>query len=88
MIIKSINGEYVNISIPIPLPESLYIKLPKKLRNLKKGLINIKKKDNKYFLWCHIRHLDPLKIKLERITKVDKKIVNNLDSECIKFPVS
>ena len=38
-----------------------------------KGLINIKKNDNKFFLWCHIRHLNPVKIDHERITKVDKK---------------
>ena len=44
-----------------------------KLRNLMKGLVNIKNNDNKYFLWCHIRHLNPLKIHSERITKRDKK---------------
>ena len=53
-----------------------------------KGLINIKNSDNKYFLWCHIRHLNPLKIHPERITKADKNMVNDLDYEGIKFPVS
>ena len=38
--------------------------------------------------WCHIRHLNPLKIHPERITKADKKIINDLDYESIKFSVS
>ena len=53
-----------------------------------KGLINIKNNDNKCFLWCHIRHLNPLKIHPERITKADKNMVNYLDYEGIKFVVS
>ena len=51
-------------------------------------MINIKNSDNKCFLWCHIRHLNPLKIHLERTTKEDKKVINDLDHEGIKFPVS
>ena len=46
-----------------------------------KGLINIKNSDNKYFLWCHIRHLIPLKIHPERTTKADENMVNDLDYE-------
>ena len=38
-----------------------------------KGLINIKNNDNKCFLWCYTRHLNPLKLHPERITKVDKE---------------
>ena len=53
-----------------------------------KGLINIKNNDNKYFVWSHIRHLNPLKIHPESITKVDKKIINDFVYEEIKFPVS
>ena len=53
-----------------------------------KDLVNIKNNDNKCFLWCHIRHLNPLKIHLERITKADKNMVNDLDYEGIEFPVS
>ena len=45
----------------------------------KKGLINIKTNDQKCFLWCHVRHINPLKIHLERITWEDKKLVNNLN---------
>ena len=53
-----------------------------------KGLINIRNNDNKCFLWCHITHLNPLKIHPERITKEDKNMINGLDYEGIKFPVS
>ena len=31
--------------------------LPVELRSPRKGLINIKNKDKKCFLWCHVRHL-------------------------------
>ena len=53
-----------------------------------KGLINIKNNDYKCFLWCHIRHLNLVKTHPERITKEDKSMINNLDYEEIKFPVS
>ena len=53
-----------------------------------KGLINIKNNDYKCFLWYHIRYLNPLKIHPKRMTKADKNIVNILDYEKIKFPVS
>ena len=41
-VIESIDAEYINISIYSPLSGSSYIKLPVKLRNSLKGLINIK----------------------------------------------
>ena len=55
-IVESIDGEYVNISAYSPLVENTYIELPDELKNPMKGFINIKKNDNKCFLWCHIRH--------------------------------
>ena len=58
---ESISGAYINISIFSPLSGSTYIELPDKLRKPKKDLINIKNSDNKYFLWCNIRHLNPIK---------------------------
>ena len=73
-IIESIGAQYVNISVYSPLIGSTYIELPDKLKNPMKGLINVKNNGNKCFLWCHIRHLNPLKIHPERITKVDKKL--------------
>ena len=62
--------------------------MPNKLRNSKKDLINIKNNDNKFFLWCHIRHLNPLNTYPEIIPKADKSMVNDFDYEGIKFPVS
>ena len=50
-----------------------------------KDLINIKNKGNKWFFWCHIRHLNLLKIHPERITKADKNTVNTLDYEGTKL---
>ena len=49
------------------------MKLPEELRRSKKGLITIKNKDQKYFLWCHDKHINPVKIHPERITRKDKK---------------
>ena len=86
--IQSIDSEYVNSSIYSLLSGSSYIKLPDKLRSSIKRLINIKNNDYKCFLWCHIRHLNPLKIHPKRITKADRKMVNNLDYQGIEFPVS
>ena len=60
------------------------------LKNSMKGLISIKNSDNKRFIWFHIRHLNPLKSYLKRITKADKKVINDLDYdlEGINLPVS
>ena len=49
------------------------MKLPAELRSSKKGLISIKNNDQKCFLWCHFRHINPVKIQSERITRKDKK---------------
>ena len=47
--------------------------LPIELRSPRKGLINIKNKDEKCFLWCHVRHINLLNKHPERILKNDKK---------------
>ena len=52
--------------------------LPVGLRSSRKGLINIKNKDKKYFLWCHVRHINPSKEYPERIKKMTKKLLKNL----------
>ena len=64
------------------------MELPTELRNPKKGLINIKNKDDECFRWCHIRHLNPQTEHPERIKKEDKKMINELNYEEIEFPVS
>ena len=48
-IAESIESQYINISTYRPLSESCYINLPVELRSPKKGLINIKNKDQKRF---------------------------------------
>ena len=63
------------------------MKLPAELRSPKNELINIKNEDQKCFLWCHVRHINPLKLHPERITKKYKKLVNDLDYDGIEFPV-
>ena len=48
------------------------------LRSPRKGLINIKNKDQKCFLWCHVRHINPSKEHPERITKEDINLLSIL----------
>ena len=53
--------------------------LPVELKSPRKGLINIKNKDNKCFLWCHVRHINLSNKHPERIKKNDKKkLLKNL----------
>ena len=66
-IIESIESQYINISIHRPLVGSSYIELPIELKHPKKGLIKIKNNDQKCFLWCHVRHINPVKEHPERI---------------------
>ena len=85
--VESIESQYINISFYRPLLGSSYIDLPTELRIPRKGLINIKRKDRKCFLWCHIRHINPSKEHPERIKKSDKKIAEKVDYDGIQFRV-
>ena len=49
-IIELIESQYINISSYRPLSGNFYIDLPAELISPRKGLINIKNKDKKYFL--------------------------------------
>ena len=62
------------------------MKLPAELRSPKNGLINIKNEDQKCFLWCHVRHINPVKIHPDRIKQTDKELAKDLDYNGIKFP--
>ena len=86
-IVELIESQYINISTYRPLSGSSYMDLPVELRSPRKGLINIKNKDKKCFLWCHVRHINPLKEHPERITKEDKKLVKDFDYDEIDSPV-
>ena len=58
----------------------LYIEFSGKLRRF-----NIKKNDNKCFLWCHIRHFNQLKRHPKRIAKADKKWLMILIMKVLNF---
>ena len=87
--IFSVDRHYVNLIQYTPLHGSNYIALPQELRNAKKGLINIKNKDNECFRWCHLAKVYSEKVKSnrERISHY-KKYVDTLNYDGIKFPVS
>ena len=75
------------MSVYTPLAGNPYIDLPIKLRGSKKGLINIKNEDQKCFLQCHVRHINPTKEHPEQSKKVDRRFANNLNYDGIGFPV-
>ena len=86
-IIDHIDSHFINITLYKPLNGSSYIELPTELRNSKKGLINMKNKDEECFRWSHIRNLNPQIKYPERIKKGDKKMFNELNYEGIEFLV-
>ena len=55
------------------------------LRSLRKGLISMKSKDQKCFLRCHVRHIDPSKKHPERTEKTDKRNAEKLKYDRTKF---
>ena len=86
-IIELIELQYINISTYRPLVGSSYIDLPIELKHPKKGLINIKNNDQKCFLWCHVRHINPVKEHAERIKNIDRELASNFNYDGIKLPV-
>ena len=76
-IIELIKFQYINISIYKLLSGNSYIDLPVELRSPRKGIINIKNKDKKCFLWCHVRHINLSKEHPER-KKMTKILLKNL----------
>ena len=68
-----IKGLYINISNYEPLLGGSDIPLPTALNNSMKGLINLKNKDHKYFMWCHVWLINPQNRNSERINKQVKK---------------
>ena len=86
-IIELIESQYISFSTYRPLIGSFYIDLLIELKHPKKGLINIKNNDQKCFLWCHVRHIIPLKKHPERIKNIDRDLACNLNYDEIEFPV-
>ena len=61
--------------------------MPIELKIPRKGLINIKNNDQKCFLWCHVRHINPVKEHPGRIKKTDREIACNPNYDGVEFPV-
>ena len=78
-LIKEVSGHFINIVKYLPLRGNSYIQLPKELQHHKKGLINLQNRDDKCFLWCHNRYLNPCKKNPQRITKDDRETAKALD---------
>ena len=55
-----------------------YIPLPKVVA-LKNANITMKNDDNKYFLWCVLRALDPIDKNTERIDNTLRNMENDLE---------
>ena len=70
-----------------PIRGEAWVALAKELAN-KNAIINPKNKDNKCFLWCVLRALNPTKNHPERIDKKLKEKENTLNMEGIEYPVS
>ena len=83
--IESIELQYINISAYKSLVGSSYIDLPIELRSPRKRLINIKNNDQKCFLWCHVRHINPTQEHPGRILKIGKEHASNLNYEGLSF---
>ena len=75
--VESIESQYINFSTYRPLSGSYYIDLSVELKSPKKVLINIKNKNQKCFLWCHVRHINLSKEHPER-KKMTKILLKNL----------
>ena len=87
-IIDRIEDIWINITTYDPLAAGSYIELPSELNNSMKGLINIQNTDNKCFMWCQVRLLNPKKSHPERVTReADKEIGASLDYSDINFPL-
>ena len=70
-----------------PIKASSYIDLPKELKN-KNAIINMKNEDNdKCFLWCVLRALNPKDNHPERIDKDLKSKEDTLNMSGITYPV-
>ena len=70
-----------------PLRGEAWVALAKELAN-KNAIINPQNKDDKCFLWCILRALNPTKDNPGRIDKKLKEKENTLNMEGIEYPVS
>ena len=61
--------------------------MPIELKHPRKGLINIKNNDQNCFLWCHVRHINPVNEHPGRIKKTGRDFANNPNYDGIELPV-
>ena len=86
-ITESTESQYINFSTYRPLIGTSYIDLAIELKHPRKGLINIKNNDQNCFLWCHVRHINPVNDHPGRTKKTDRDFANNLNHDGIEFSV-
>ena len=70
-----------------PINAGSYIELPAALKN-KKAIINMKNQDEKCFMWCVLRALNPKDRDAERIDKDLKSKQDTINMKGIRYPVS
>ena len=87
-VIVSIHKLYFNVVSYVPLKGRSYFPLPGELRHHRKGLINLQNDDDKCFLWCHVRHLNPIENNPQRVKETDKALAKELDYTGVTFPVT
>ena len=76
----------LHTSIWNPINAGSYINLPKELKN-RKAIINMQNEDDKCFLWCVLRALNPKDKNAERVDKDLKSKQDTLNMEGIHYPV-
>ena len=70
-----------------PINAGSYIDLPPFLKN-KKAIINMKNQDEKCFMWCVLRALNPKDTNPDRIDKDLKSKQDTLNMQGIRYPVT
>jgi hypothetical protein len=86
-VINGIKQFDVNLATYKPLSGKAYFKLPSILQNSKKGIINIKSRDDRCFAWSILAYLHPQKTHRERVIKY-YPYIGRLNMNGIKYPVS
>src|SRR5271163_1038400 len=88
-LISKVIRHFISINKYSPLSARSYIKLPDKIQNTR-AVINIQNKDDKCFIYCLGRALDPNpeKDNLYRVSKHLKKVCVELGLDKIKMPVT
>ena len=77
----------LHTSIWNPINAGSYIDLPKELKN-RKAIINMQNEDDKCFLWCVLRALNPKDKNAERVDKDLKSKQDTLNMKDIHYPVN